>query len=61
MKDKFYGKLKLKNNEFSNVIFNKNQYDNFHVYKVAFLNLSAGLCLEFLIDDLENRFLTREN
>lgn len=54
MKDKFYGKLKLKNNEFSNVIFNKNQYDNFHVYKVAFLNLSAGLCLEFLIDDLEN-------
>lgn len=54
MKDKFYGKLKIKNNEFSNVIFNKNQFENCHVYKVAFLNLSAGLCLVFHIDDLEN-------
>lgn len=53
MKDKFCGKLKLKNNEFSNIIFNKNQFENFHVYKVAPLNLSESLCLVFHTDDLE--------
>lgn len=53
MKDKFCGKLKLKNNEFSNIIFNKNQFENFHVYKVAPLNLIESLCLVFHTDDLE--------
>lgn len=43
----------FKNNECSNG-FNKNQFENFHVYKVTSLNLRAGLCLVFHIDDLGN-------
>lgn len=40
MKDKFCSKLKPKNNDFSNIIFNKNQFENFHIYKVASFNFS---------------------
>lgn len=61
MKDKFYGKLKLLKAMSFQMFFNKNQFENFHVYKVTSLKLRAGLCLLFHIDDLGNQFLARKD